>query len=275
MDTESFQRQLREQGEYHTPADAQRGLHRLMGWSDVWYYLHILRIVGEGSRYSRRGRYPRPVWSLSSYRAIQAAERCGGQVHILGANALARTGGPAVIIANHMSMAETFILPCVVMAYGEVSFVVKESLLRYPLFGTLLRGCHPISVSRQDARQDLKDVLGQGQAALAAGRSVVVFPQATRQSCFVPKNFNSLGVKLAARAGVPVVPLALKTDFQSNGRWIKEVGPLNRRLPLRFHFADPMDPRGAEKSAHAAVVAWIRDRLTAWGGEVREETAVA
>ena len=273
MDTESFQRQLRESGEYHSPAEAQRGLHRLMGRFDLWYHLHTLRIVVEGSQLVRRGRYTRAAWSHSSFRTIQAVERCGGQVHILGAGALARARGPAVIISNHMSMAEVFILPCVVMAFSDVSFVIKESLLRYPLFGTLLRGCHVITVTRENPRQDLKLVLEQGAKALAAGRSVIVFPQATRRAYFAPAEVNSLGVKLAVRAGVPVVPLAVKTDFQANGRWIKEVGSLNRHLPLHFHFADPIDPRGAEKNTHAAVVAWIRSHMLAWGGDVREDEA--
>lgn len=268
-----FQRQLRETGVYTTEAGGPRGLDRLFGRLDAWYYWHIMGIVWSGGRDARAGRYDEARWTRSSFETIHLLERCGCRMRIVGAKALAEAGGPAVIVANHMSMAETFVLPAIVLAFRPVSFVVKESLLRYPYFGDILGACHPISVTRENPRQDLKEVLRQGQAALAGGRCVVVFPQATRSTAFVPAAFNTLGVKLAARAGVPVVPLALKTDFQGAGRVIKDFGPLDRRQPMHYAFGAPLDPRDNEKAVHAAVVDFIRTRMLAWGGEVRESGA--
>lgn len=270
MDTEAFQQHLRDRGAYVTPPDAQSAMDRVFGRFDAWFYARVISVVAGGARLATAGRYDRLQWSRSSHRSLRACERCGAKVSISGAHALAEAGGPAVIVSNHMSMAETFLLPCMVLAFGEASFIVKESLLRYPLFGRLLSGCHPIGVSRTNARQDLKDVLEKGVAALRGGRSVVVFPQATRTPYFQPAAFNTLGIKLAARAGVPVVPLALKTDFQANGRWIKEFGPLDRGQAIHFAFAPPRAAAGREKAAHAEVVAFIRERFTAWGGEVRD-----
>lgn len=275
MHAPEFQDQLRRTGEYHTPHRGPPLLHRAFGRFDGWYYAHILRVVAIGNRLARANRYDTAAWSRSSFDTIRAVEHAGGQVHITGARALATTNGPAVIIANHMSMAETFILPSIALAFGNVCFIVKESLLTYPVFGPILRACHPISVTRQNPRQDLKDVLTRGEEALRAGRSVVVFPQATRAPYFSPPDFNSLGVKLAARAGVPAVPLALKTDFQGNGKRIKEFGPLDRRQHMHYAFAAPLTATGNEKATHAAIVAFIRERITAWGGHVREGGADA
>ncbi len=242
---------------------------RWLGRSDTWFYANLFAIVIRANRIARAGNYDNRRWAGSSFDTIRLVERCGGQVTIAGALALAEAKGPAVIVANHMSMAETFILPGLVLAFRGVSFVVKESLLHYPAFGAVLRACNPISVTRENPREDLKAVFTQGQAALEAGRSVVVFPQATRAPYFAPALFNTLGVKLAARAGVPVVPLALKTDFQGTGRIIKDFGPIDRRQAMHYHFGAPIDPRGREKETHAQVVAFIRERMTAWGGEVR------
>ncbi|MCE9614722.1 MAG: 1-acyl-sn-glycerol-3-phosphate acyltransferase [Lentisphaerae bacterium] len=232
-----------------------------------------MAVVRAGSREALAGTYDGRRWARSSRATMRLFERCGCTIHIEGAGALAAAGGPVVIVGNHMSMAETFILPGVCLAFREATFVVKQSLLDYPFFGPLLRARHPIAVSRANPREDLKEVLRQGQASLAEGRSVVVFPQATRSATFIPAQFNSLGVKLAARAGVPVVPLALKTDCQGIGRWIKDFGPLTRRLPMHFAFGAPLDPRGQEKATHAAVVSFIRDHLTDWGGVVKEDAA--
>lgn len=274
MTATEFQEQLRRTGEYDTPAVGTRSFaDRLLGGWDGWYYGDVLRIVFIARRLAQAGRYDASAWAASAFATLRSCERCGGTVHIRGAQEPGRSGSPAVIIANHMSMAETFVLPAILLTHRDVCFIVKHSLTTHPLFGPIMRAVHPISVTRANPRQDLKDVLEQGQAALAAGRHVVVFPQATRTAFFSPPDFNTLGVKLAARAGVPVIPLALKTDFQGNGKRIKEFGPLDRRQPMHYHFGEPMTVVGREKAAHAEVVAFIRERVTAWGGHVNETTA--
>ncbi|OQY59319.1 MAG: hypothetical protein B6245_07275 [Desulfobacteraceae bacterium 4572_88] len=47
-------------------------------------------------------------------------------------------------------------------------------------------------------------------------------------------------MKLARRAGVPVVPIALKTDFQGNGRIIREIGPIVPQKSVYLNFGNPM-----------------------------------
>ncbi len=275
MDAMAFQDQLRRTGQYHTPDGARSVVDRLLGRFDGWYYAQVLRTVFAGRRVAFAGRYDAAAWADSSFATLRAVERCGGRIHIEGLQAVAAVGGSAVIIANHMSMAETFLLPVILLTHRDACFIVKQSLLTNPIFGPIMRAVNPIAVTRTHPRQDLKDVLDLGRRALDAGRLVVVFPQATRSVAFVPAAFNSLGAKLAARAGVPVVPLALKTDFQGNGRRIKEFGPLDRRQEMYYHFGMPLPPANGEKAVQAAVVAFIRERLTAWGGIVQESPAAA
>jgi 1-acyl-sn-glycerol-3-phosphate acyltransferase len=126
-----------------------------------------------------------------------------------------------------------------------------------------------IAVARVNPRDDLKVVLTQGEAMLKAGVSVVIFPQATRSVEFDVAEFNTLGVKLAARAGVPLVPLALKTDFMGNGRVFKDLGYVDHRKTIHFEFGAPMDVKGNGREAHEAVVAFISSRLRQWGGLVK------
>ncbi len=107
--------------------------------------------------------------------------------------------------------------------------MVKESLVRHPLFGDVMRSRDPIVVGRTDPRKDLEAVMNGGMELLSKGISIVIFPQSTRSVEFRPEEFNSLGVKLAKKAGVKVVPVALKTDFWGNGKVIRELGPLDSR----------------------------------------------
>jgi len=48
--------------------------------------------------------------------------------------------------------------------------------------------------------------------------SVLIFPQTTRDLRFDPNKFNTLGIKLAKRAKVPVIPVAVKTDAWGMGK---------------------------------------------------------
>jgi 1-acyl-sn-glycerol-3-phosphate acyltransferase len=117
-------------------------------------------------------------------------------------------------------------------------------------------------------------VLVEGKESLEAGRSVLVFPQSTRSPVFDPAVFNSLGVKLAARSGVPVVPLALKTDFSGIGPIVKEWGRVDRRKTVHFRFGEPLDPSSGGRTTHAAVVDFIAGSVREWGGMVAEGGAV-
>jgi 1-acyl-sn-glycerol-3-phosphate acyltransferase len=81
--------------------------------------------------------------------------------------------------------------------------------------------------------------------------------------------FNTLGVKLASRAGVPVIPVAIKTDFHGNGKWIKDMGPIHYRKPLYFKFGNPIPASGKSKENHQQVVEFITRNLLAWGGKIK------
>ena len=102
------------------------------------------------------------------------------------------------------------------------------------------------------------------------GYSVGIFPQATRSATFNPASFNSLGVKLARRAGVPVVPVALKTDFQGNGRFIKDMGPVDPRKTIFVEFGKPLEVKGSDSETHRTILEFIVNNLKKWGGTIEE-----
>jgi 1-acyl-sn-glycerol-3-phosphate acyltransferase len=163
-----------------------------------------------------------------------------------------------------MSVLETFVLPCLIQPYRDVTFVVKESLISYPFFGPILRSRDPIVVGRVNPREDLKIVLGEGQKRLRHNVSVIIFPQTTRSPIFDTDKFNTLGVKLAKRANVPVVPFALKTDAWGIGRRLKDFGKINPEKPVRIYFGDPMHITGSGKEEHNTITEFISAKINAW-----------
>jgi 1-acyl-sn-glycerol-3-phosphate acyltransferase len=164
-----------------------------------------------------------------------------------------------------MSMLETQVPISIVFPYKKVVYVIKEQLRNVPFFGAYVQKC--ISVTRTSPAEDLKQVLVQGSKKIAAGLSVIIFPQATRSVEFIPEKFNSLGVKLAKRAGVPVIPLALKTDFWGNGSLVKDFGPLRLGKTIHFEFGEPIEIKGQGRQEHERIMEFIQTRLGRWSAE--------
>jgi 1-acyl-sn-glycerol-3-phosphate acyltransferase len=216
-----------------------------------------------------KGLYDKAAWIDSSLDILHLIERCGGKFHITGLDHMREVKGPAVYISNHMSTLETMVFPGIIAPFREVTFVVKDSLVKHPFFGAVMRSRNPIVVSRANSREDLMIVLNKGMELLAKGISVVIFPQSTRNAEFNPAEFNSLGVKLAGRAGVPVVPVAIKTDFWENGRIFKDLGPISRNKPVYIEFHSPLSVKGNGKEENEKIIDFISSKLKSWGGLVK------
>lgn len=234
------------------------------------FYGRVAPIVFRSSVLARKGGFDDVAWYRASLIVRNAFERAGARISIKGTKHIACLEEPCVFIGNHMSTAETFLLPTMILPFRRMTFVVKQSLVEYPVFKHIMRSRDPIVVGRQNPRDDLKAVLQEGQERLAAGLSIVIFPQRTRMVAFDRKTFNTIGVKLAKRAGVPVIPLALKTNAWSNGKHLKDIGPFRPQEDVRFEFGEPIRIRGRDREAHEAVVSFIESRLREWGVPVKD-----
>jgi 1-acyl-sn-glycerol-3-phosphate acyltransferase len=228
------------------------------------FYLNLTRIVLRSSSQAKHGSYGNEEWATSSREVMQMLEDVGITFEITGIDNFSGLAGPCVFIGNHMSALETFVLPGIIEPFKDVTFVVKQSLIDYPVFRYVMRSRNPIVVGRTNPRDDLKAVLEGGAQILSGGRSLVIFPQTTRTPIFNPKEFNTIGIKLAKRADVPVVPVALKTDAWGNGKRLKDFGKINPSKKVYFSFGRPLmvKERGIEE--HNAVLAFIEENLKQW-----------
>lgn len=228
------------------------------------FFCRLLRIVYEQGCRAERAPYTPQQWVEGSIAVLDILEACGLRVHVEGLHHSMNLEGPCVFIANHMSTMETFLLPGMLQPHRPVTFVVKESLLAYPWFGAVLRSRDPIAVGRTNPRQDLAAVMEGGVERLRAGTSIIVFPQSTRSDGIDNETFNSIGVKLAKKADVPIIPIALRTDAWSTGSLVKELGRIRPERPVHFRFGEPMRVTGNGKTEHAAIFDFIKTQLNEW-----------
>ena len=250
---------------YRTPVKSKPSLaDRLRYNSRLYFTLKYAYIVFKTRRMARKKIYHDGEWAESSYYIFRFIEKTGGVFDITGMENILKHDGPVLFISNHMSTLETMILPCIISPLRKVTFVVKESLVKHPLFKDVMLSRNPVVVGRSDPRKDFEAVMGGGTELFSKGISVIIFPQSTRSVDFKAEEFNSIGVKLAKKAGVPVVPIAIKTDFWGNGKLIKELGPIDCRKTIHIKFGESFTVSGNGREENNQIISFIQDSLKEW-----------
>ncbi len=119
-----------------------------------------------------------------------------------GEENIPRKGG-AILAINHVSyldfaIAGTAALP--VKRY--VRFMAKKELFDNKIAGPLLRGMHHINVDRSNGAASFVTAL----RALTSGEIIGIFPEGTISTSFEIKGLKTGAIRLAADAGVPIIP---------------------------------------------------------------------
>jgi 1-acyl-sn-glycerol-3-phosphate acyltransferase len=228
------------------------------------FFARLTSIVIRAGLKAKWSTYDGQDWIRSSWEVTRALESVGVQIEVTGLHYVRDGEGPCLVVGNHMSTLETMVLPGLIQPLRQVTFVVKEQLIHYPIFKHVMRSRDPIAVSQTDPRGDLKRMLSGGLERLARGVSLIVFPQGERTQDFRPDEFNSIGVKLASRAEVPIVPLALRTDAWDLGAIISDFGRIDPRKKVHFAFGPPLTVEGRGTAENEKIIQFISTKLSAW-----------
>jgi len=126
----------------------------------------------------------------------------GFQFDFQGDENIPRKGG-AILAINHVSyldfaIAGTGALP----AHRYVRFMAKKEIFDNKIAGPLMRGMHHINVDRSNGSASFVTAL----RALKSGEIIGIFPEGTISTSFEIKALKSGAVRLAAGAGVPIIP---------------------------------------------------------------------
>ncbi|QKV90613.1 1-acyl-sn-glycerol-3-phosphate acyltransferase [Streptomyces sp. NA02950] len=145
------------------------------------------------------------------------------------------TGAPpsagSIIIANHTSLSDPAIVLAALRRLGTEPIVLAAAgLWRIPLLGRVLTREGNIPVHRHDPRA--AQALEDAQAALAAGRSVLLYPEGglphRKGTCEAPPRALHPGLfHLARSTGAQVVPLG-----QAGARALASGSPVEQLVRL-------------------------------------------
>ena len=185
----------------------------------------------------------------------------GMKFQFSGTERIPKVGG-GLIASNHIGYVDFVFNGLAADRQGRlVRFMAKKEAFEGPV-GALMRSLHHIPVDRSDGEASLQHAVDWCKR----GELVGIFPEATISRSFEIKDFKTGAVRIAAEAGVPLIPMAiwgtqlLKTkdhpaDLWSRGKTIA----IRTGEPIQVTGEDPV----AETATLRAAVAGLLDEAIA------------
>lgn len=171
---------------------------------------------------------------------------------VLGLEHLPAT--PCVVLAKHQSAWETIVLQRII---PKGVYIYKRELHWLPFFGWALKLMPFVAIDRAAGRQALEQVVKHGKKRLEEGWTVIVFPEGTRVAPGTQGEYKIGGAFLAAKAGVPVVPVALDSgECWPRNAFVKRPGSIT------ISIGPPIETRGLRADViNRRVAEWIEAEM--------------
>lgn len=153
-------------------------------------------------------------------------------VRVIGRERL-HESGPAVIVANHLSLLDILVL---FRLQSHFKWVSKVENFRVPLIGWNMRLCDYIPLRRGD-KQSVLAMFRHCDRAIAAGSSILMFPEGTRSSSGRLRAFGIGAFQIAARNRVPLQPIIVRGTAEALP---KRGFVLQGRHPISIEVLEPI-----------------------------------
>lgn len=188
--------------------------------------------------------------------AAKTAFRVLGQrIDLGGTEHVPRSGG-VMLAVNHIGYVDFVYGGLAANPSGrKVRFMAKRELFDHKYTGPLMRSLHHIEVDRGAGVASYRTAVDY----LKAGEAVGIFPEATISRAMELKEFKTGAVRIAAEAGVPVVPVIL----WGTQRMMTKDHPkdFSRGKTILIRVGEPLHPTGADPVAETAELKAVMSRM--------------
>jgi 1-acyl-sn-glycerol-3-phosphate acyltransferase len=169
---------------------------------------------------------------------------------------------PVLIACNHTSYLD--VIPLIAFLPVDFLFVAKQEIRAWPVIGRLVRRLGHLTVDRLDSQQGVSDT-ARVREALQAGHSILFFPEGTFAWTAGLRPFRLGAFKVAAEAGVPIVPVALHglRGMMRHHQIVLRPGS------VRLTVAPPVAPQGSDWRDLVALRDTVAEAIAARCGEPR------
>lgn len=141
-------------------------------------------------------------------------------------------------VGNHNSYFDILVTETVIPS--GTGFVSKDSLQKIPGLSSWMNLIHCLFLNRTDVREGLKMIL-TGADYLKEGYSMFIFPEGTRSRDGHIGEFKGGSLKMAQKAGAPIVPVAISGSskiFEKNEGLRVTPGHVKVSFGTPFKFSD-------------------------------------
>jgi 1-acyl-sn-glycerol-3-phosphate acyltransferase len=151
--------------------------------------------------------------------------------------------GPYVIAPVHRSNVDTLLAGC--LTHRRIRFMGKDSLWKHRWSGALFSslGGFPVHRGTPD-----REALRRCEEALRGGEPVVLFPEGTRQSGPTVQPLFEGAAFVAARAGVPIVPVGIGGSEWAMPKGQRRIRPVKVVMVVGPGIPAPVRPEGGRVS---------------------------
>jgi len=215
----------------------RRGLNEVLYAAYAWALFWVLApLVWAAVAVSGRPRHTRPLIHHAARLMLWLTRT---PLKVSGLENLPRT--PCVLAVNHASYLDGILLTAALPPDFPCAFVAKREFMGHFVPRLFLRGIGAVFVERFDARQGVEHVEDVA-AVLEQGQMPVFFPEGTFDRRPGLLAFRTGAFAIAARAGVPVVPVALRgvRSMLRADAWFPYRGAVS------ITFCAPIRPAGPE-----------------------------
>jgi 1-acyl-sn-glycerol-3-phosphate acyltransferase len=168
------------------------------------------------------------VQGLAAWWASSICRAGGVEVAVSGTEQL-DPEKPYIFAANHQSQFDILVL----QGYLGVNFrwLAKKELFKIPIWGPAMRRAGYIPIDRSHGKQAIKS-LDEAAQKIAAGDSVIIFPEGTRSKDGKLHDFKAGAMVLAIKSGVPIVPVAILGTYEilPKGKLLMNPGKVQIRV---------------------------------------------
>lgn len=166
------------------------------------------------------------------------------------------TEGGALLAVNHVSYVDYIMAGYPAAQRGRLTrFIAKREVFEHLVGGPVMRSFHHISIDRAAGAEGM----AVATSRLRDGEIVGIFPEATISRSFQIKDLKTGAVRIAADAGVPLIPVVLfgTQRILTKGRKLD----LTRHRTVGIEVGAPMHPTGADPVAETAELKATMERM--------------
>lgn len=229
-------------------------LRTIIWYTYFWLYLiaiqPVLLRVNYLARKGRTSEHDRLTAQTARRWARSLVKLAGVTVAVTGKEKVPADSS-VVFVSNHQG---NFDVP-LLLGYIDKpkAFIAKVELLKFPFIRTWMAHMKCVFMDRSDIRQSLKTI-NEAADYLQQGYSMVIFPEGSRSQNDTLGEFKQGSLKLALKAGVPIVPVTIQGSYKI----LEQNGFKIRPAQVNITIADPIPTAGLTKEQAAELPDKVR-----------------